>query len=286
MIVRRALIACSLVGLASLFAAGRAGDQGYSAWVALTVVVELLALGVAARVRQRFEPGEPSRITWDLIVGFLAVRTLAQLRLLSFYFDFVPGFVESSPSLTHIYTVWLRYLYTIADLLMIGGLSSTIRSYRALGLHFELRGRDWALIAVVAAMPLSVIASRDQLWSDPHLAAPEISLTIYRMVAAVVSAAIAALSLAVLRFVQQMGGGQLALVWGAIGAAGLARALSFVALALLSGISPAAGDLAEQSMLWLFASAWFAGVMWQWQIGRGRAGGGAIAPATKRLDMR
>jgi hypothetical protein len=265
----RSLVVCLLVGLGFLVAgAAAATERVYSVWVAVTVLVELIALGFAVRVRRGFEPGEPNRTTWSLIVGFLAVRILAQIRLLSFYFDFIPGFIESSPGLSSFYTVWLRYLYTAADLLMVAALLNTIRAYRSLGLQFELRVRDWAVIGVVASMPLVVVTLRDQLTTDPMVADAELSLTIYRMVAASVGAVIAGLSLAVLRFVQQMGGGQLARVWGAIGVAGLARALSFVALALLSGISPAVADLGEQSMLWLFASAWLVGVLWQWQISR------------------
>ena len=264
----RNAILCGVVGLAFLLAGLASVANAHPIWVAATVVVEVIALVFSTRIRRDFEPGEPSRATWSLIVGFLSVRILAELRLLSFYFEIVPGFVTDSPTLANVYGVWLRYLYTLADLLMVAALLNTIRAYRSLGLQFELRVRDWVAIGAVASMPLVVVLLRDQLTTDAKIADAELSLTIYRMVAASVGAVIAALSLAVLRFVQLMGGGQLARVWGAIGVAGLARAASFVALALLSGVSTEAADLGEQAMLWVFASAWLVGVAWQWQISR------------------
>lgn len=265
----QALVVCLVLGVLFLGGALATGQATavHRVWVAATVAIELAALLLALSIRGDFDPGDTGRTTWTLIAGFLGVRLLAEVRLLSFYFDFIPSAIEASPAALEVYTVWLRYLYTAADLLMIAALLATLRSYRSLGLQFGLKSIDWAVIAALATMPLIAFSLRDNMGG--FLTGDDPALVTYRLVAVCVGVAVAAMSLGVLRYVTQMGGGSLARIWGAIGVAGFARAGSFVALGVVSEVSMIAADLSEQALLWVFASCWLAAALGQRELARG-----------------
>jgi hypothetical protein len=220
----------------------------------ITVVLEVLALQQAWRCRTGFARGDPGRTLWSLIATFLAVRVLAELRLMTLYFDLVPEVIARSDVAVQVYVVVLRYLYTASDLLLAIALFAMIRSYRSLGLHFGVQRRDRATIAVVMALPVVAWLLRHRLTA--FIDGDDQSIAVYRLVAVTVSAVIAALCIVVFRYVSQMGGGALAKVWRAAVVAGVARAASFVVLAVVSIASAAWASLAEQALLVVFATAW------------------------------
>jgi hypothetical protein len=217
-----------------------------------TVLLTLVAFGGALRCRAGFGPDDLGRRTWTFFAAFLGIRILAELRLFTIYFDLVP---ELSNAGRVFYIVVLRYLYTLSDLMMIAGLVSTIRGYRGLGLHFAVQRRDEIGIAVLAVLPIAAFVLRDHL-TVFVTARDDQAILVYRLVAVTVTAVVAALCIVILRYVRQMGGGALARVWGAVVVAGLARAASFVALAAVTSVSSAWGDVVEQTLLLVFAAAW------------------------------
>lgn len=220
----------------------------------LTLILELVAVLGAARCRATFEPGDDGRTLWTLVTAFLGLRLVAELRLATLYFDLVPDAIASSEIASFVYVVVFRYLYTVSDLLVATALILAIRTYRSLGLHFRLERGDRAAIVALASLPLVAMSLRQELTG--FLGTDDPSIVIYRLVAVTLASAIAMLCLIILRFVRQMGGGALARVWSAIAVAGLARAGSFVVLGLVAASSVRWGDLAEQTLLLLFALAW------------------------------
>jgi hypothetical protein len=215
-----------------------------------TLAIELLALLGAAQCRARFERGDPGRTTWTLFTAFLAVRVIAELRLFTLYFELVPGLQGTAWGT--FYVVVLRYLYTVSDLCVVVGLVGMIRALRGLGLSFSLRPSDLVAMVLVAALPVVAFVLRERLTRTAALAADEAILA-YRMIAVSLTAIVAMLCIAILRYARQMQGGALARIWGAIVVAGLARTASFVALAIVGGTW---GNIAEQVLLVVFALAW------------------------------
>jgi len=229
-----------------------------------TLLVQLLALVASASARRGFEPGDPGRTTWSLIVAFLFVRLLAETRLATLYFEVLPDFITASVRLHFVYLSVLRYLYTVGDLLFAVAVVTTIRSFRATGLGFSLRASDWVLMAVVAAMPVTAFVLRE----DFGIAALRGDTTIlaYRLTAITLGAVVAILCIVVYRYVRQMQGGAVSRVWGAMVLAGIARALSFLALAVVAGTSPSTGEVVEQLALWVFACSWWLAALQQRKI--------------------
>jgi hypothetical protein len=218
-----------------------------------TVAVQLAALVGAARSRSGFQPDDLGHRTWSLFTAFLAIRLLAELRLATLYFGLGP--TEEGAWRTF-YVVVLRYLYTVSDALVILGLVAMIRGLRGLGLHFELRQRERIAMLLVAAMPPIAFALHERLTGFVGLS-DDRSILVYRLVAVTITAFVAMLCIAILRYVRQMGGGAVARVWGAVVLAGLARAASFVTLAIVGVWSRPWADVAEQSLLMIFALAWW-----------------------------
>jgi hypothetical protein len=220
----------------------------------VTLLLELVALVGAWRCRRGFELGDPGRRLWSLVSGFLLVRILAELRLTTLYFDLVPESVASSEAASYVYVVVLRYLYTTSDVILVVALLSMIRSYRSLGLHFRVQRRDWAIIAMVLVLPAVAWLLRHRLHA--FLLGDDPTIVTYRLVAVTISALVAALCIVMLRYVLQMGGGALARVWSAVVVAGVARAVSFVVLAVVTVWSSVWASFGEQLLLLVFAAAW------------------------------
>ena len=219
-----------------------------------TLLLQLVALGLAFWVRGRFEPGETNRILWTLVLAFLAVRVLAESRLLTLYFDWIPVFIDGSPTLRRVYVDVLRFLYTLSDLFLIAALVVAIRLYRAVGLAFSILPRDLIYIGVVALAAGIVFVVRENMVFT--FTATPASVQSYRVIAAALATVVVCLCLIIRRFVLQTGGGVLARVWTAIILAGVARALSFVTIALVSAHATIIAEFVEQAFLWVFASAW------------------------------
>lgn len=224
-----------------------------------TVLVELFALRQAMRVAGTFEPGDEGRRTWRLIVASLFARAVAQLRLLTIYFELVPAGPDTT--FTLVYVVGLRYLYTASDLLAIAALVSAVAAHHRAGLGLSLRPLDLLIGLAIAALPTLTFLSRSGL--DSFLSHPDPAIVTYRLVAVCVSGVVVALSLILLRQASQMGGGALARVWASASWAGLARAASFPAIALVSPWRVASGDAADQLLLWLFAGGWLLAALHQ-----------------------
>ena len=219
-----------------------------------TVAVEVLALAGALWARAGFEAGDDGRRTWTLVSVFLGLRLLAQARLTTLYFDLVPGFVADDPSSLFFYRVVLRYLYTVADVVCVAALASAARTYRAVGLGFELRPVDYAVAGLLAIMPMASFALRANL--STFTAETDLTIVTYRLIAVSVGSIIAGLSLVLLRYASLMGGGLMARVWRAAALSGLARTLSFVALAALTPQSVELAEYVESLLLWCFACGW------------------------------
>ena len=243
---------------------GRAAVGFTQALVLATVAVEILAWIGSVKARRVFAPDDTGHRTWTLIAVFLAVRIVAELRAITLVFQLVPAWIQDDPDRAFFYRVILRYLFTVSDLILIAALVTMIRAYRSTGLQFAVLRRDWAYMAAVCAFPLAATVFRTNLFKLEYANDPTIAT--YRLVAVFVGAAIVCLCLVVRRYVVQMGGGALARIWTAVVVAGIARAGSFVVLALLSGAWWLGAGFLEQLLLWIFACHWLLAARHQAQL--------------------
>jgi hypothetical protein len=188
-------------------------------------------------------------------VAFFVVRLVGELRLSTLTFDIVAPYKDGDPASRFFYVVVLRYLYTFSDLLFVGALITTVRAYKSTGLKFELMGRDYGYIALLWAIPVATYAFRTNLSLGGIITADSYILT-YRLVAVLVGAIIGTICVLVRRYALQMGGGAVAKVWNTVVIAGIARAASFLALALFLKNFEYEARFAEQYLLWIFSWCW------------------------------
>ena len=230
---------------------------------AATVLVEVSALFRASNARKLFSRSDTGYLTWTLIMAFLLVRLIAEARLVTLTFDLVPKYTEASSSGMFFYVIVLRYLYTLSDVLFIGALAATIRAYKSTGLKFELTSRDYIYILALWTMPVISFLFQDNLFysslGDKYIAT-------YRLVAVTAGTVIASLCIVVRRYASQMGGGAIARVWNMVVAAGIARAASFVALALMTSWWRPGALFFEQYLLWIFACCWLLAAIYQQEV--------------------
>jgi hypothetical protein len=229
---------------------------------AATVLVELFALAQFVRVRRAFAPGDAGYLTWTLIVTFMIIRLVAEGRLLTLTYSLVPEYRDGASSALYFYIIVLRYLYTASDLLFVGALVNTIRSYKKTGLPFKLTPVDYLYVVALCTLPVVTYIFRDNLM-QAAIANPDSYMMVYRLVAVTVGAVIASLCIVVRRYASQMGGGAVARVWNMVVIAGVARDGSFLALALISGWSKPAATFVEQYLLWAFACCWMIAALYQ-----------------------
>lgn len=234
---------------------------------ALTVVVEVIALSQALAARKVFSRSDSGHLTWTLIIAFLVVRLLAEIRLLTLTFDLVapPRPIDNAPPLIFFYVIGLRYLYTLSDLLFIGALFTTVRAYRSTGLKFELQRQDYLYLLLLWAIPITTFLFRANLGLT-GFTGPDPYIPTYRLVAVFVGAVIASLCVVVRRYAVQMGGGAVARVWNTVVIAGIARDASFLALALLSQVWDPGARFTEQFLLWIFAGCWLLAAIYQQEV--------------------
>ena len=216
-----------------------------------TVAVEIAALAYAVRLWRGFVPDEPNRRLWALFAGCLALRCLAELRLWSLHL----GLVHPTGVAYAVYVVGLRYVFTASDVLFGAGLVVALRTYRATGLPFRLRARDFVLMAAMLALPAAGILVSPKLnaWFLPEAGN---QVRTFRFVQICVNTAVAALCIAVRRFAADLGGGVLARMWTYVWIAGVAHAASFLVFAGLSLWWPPGADLFEQYLLWVYGACW------------------------------
>lgn len=232
---------------------------------ALTILVELFAVVQFARVRKAFSPSDPGYMTWTLIIAFMIVRLVAEMRLLTLNLELVPQYRDGSSGALFFYIVVLRYLYTASDLLFIGALVTTARSYKSTGLPFKLLPVDYLYILGLCALPVVTYIFRANLIQSAVTGTDGYILT-YRLVAVSVGAVIASLCVVVRRYALQMGGGAVARVWGMVVIAGVARDGSFLALALITNWSKSGAGFVEQYLLWVFAGCWLLAALHQREV--------------------
>lgn len=262
----------SLIILPLIFvAAMKMGGTEYGSQVTLwlfgaTVLVELIALIQFVRIRKAFSPSDPGYLTWTLILAFIVVRLIAEARLSTLTFNLVPEYKEGASSSTlFFYVIVLRYLYTISDLLFIGALTTTIRTYKNTGLPFKVEAIDYVYILGLCSLPVITYIFRDNL-IQTAIAMTDNHIMVYRLVAVSVGAVIASLCIIVRRYALQMGGGAVAKVWNLVVIAGVARNGSFLALALLSGWSKPGSTFVEQYLLWIFSGCWLLAALYQKEV--------------------
>jgi hypothetical protein len=233
----------------------------------LTVLVEVVALFQVMVTRKLFSRHDPGHLTWSLVAAFLAVRLLAELRLstLTFKIVEVPNPAESAPPGLFFYIFVLRYLYTLSDLIFIAALVATIRAYKSTGLNFRLLKQDYLYFPLVWAIPIATWLFRANLGINAAYSSDKY-LPTYRLVAVFVGALIVSLSLVVRRYTSQMGGGAIARVWNTVAMAGLFRAASFLALALLSRRWPNLAVFTDQYLLWIFSCCWLLAALYQREV--------------------
>jgi hypothetical protein len=229
-----------------------------------TVLAEIVALSQIAQARKLFSRSDHGYLTWTLILVFLVIRLLAEARLMTLNFRLVPAYKDNPSDLIFFYRFVLRYLYTVSDVMFIGALITTIRSYKSTGLKFELMKQDYLYMLLLWAMPIITFIFRENLFSaaagnDPYIPT-------YRLVAVTVGAVIASLCIAVRRYAFQMGGGAVARVWNMVVIAGIARDASFLVLALLTAWSEAGAQFAEQYLLWIFTGCWLLAAIYQREV--------------------
>jgi len=229
---------------------------------AATVMVELFAVAQFVRVRRAFAAGDAGYLTWTLIVTFMIIRLVAEGRLLTLTYNLVPEYRDGASSTLYFYIIVLRYLYTLSDLLFIGALVTTIRSYKITGLPFKLLRVDYLYILALCTLPVVTFIFRGNLM-QAAIANPDGYMMVYRLVAVSVGAVIASLCIVVRRYASQMGGGAVARVWNMVVVAGVARDGSFLALALISGWSKPTATFVEQYLLWTFACCWLIAALYQ-----------------------
>jgi len=270
--VFKLLIATLIIApVASLLAWNLAGADGGNLVVkvlfAATVLIEIVALGEALKARKLFSRSDTGYLTWSLTIGFLLVRLVAEARLLTLTFNLfdLPKTISPSSSIAFFYVIWLRYLYTISDVLFIGALVTTIRAYQSTGLKFGLQGRDYFYIGLVCAVPVTTYLYRANL-GLAGLINTDHYIATYRLVAVFSGAIIASLCLVVRRYVAQMGGGAVARVWNSVVAAGIARDASFLVLAAVSKFWKPGAEFGEQYLLWIFASCWVLAALYQQEL--------------------
>lgn len=265
-----------IIGLAAillLFAVVRStlGTQGQTNFVkflfALTVVIEIIALTQAIVARKVFVQSDSGHLTWTLIVAFLVVRLIAELRLVTLTFGIVemPKPIENASSLLFFYAIVLRYIYTVSDVLFIAALITTVRAYKSSGLKFEILKRDYAYLLLVWAIPVLTYVFRANLGLT-GLTGPDKYIPTYRLVAVFVGAIIISLCIWVRRYAVQMGGGAVAKVWNTVVVAGIARGASFLTLALLSQLWDLGARFFEQYLLVIFAGCWLLAALYQQEV--------------------
>jgi len=265
------IVSLLLAPLASVVAwregGASAGGTAVKCLFALTVLVEVVALAQAISAKKLFSRGDAGYLTWTLIVAFLMIRLIAELRLITLTFNLVhvPGNIDMASPGLFFYVVWLRYLYTLSDLLFIGALVSAIRTYKMTGLTFNLEVADYIYILLVLAVPSLTYIFKSNLGSAGLITLDNYIAT-YRLVAVLFGGAIAALCLAVRRYASQMGGGAVARVWNAVVVAGIARDASFLTLALISRSWRPVAEFGEQYLLFVFAVCWLLAGLYQQEI--------------------
>jgi hypothetical protein len=256
-----------MFGLAMTMGNPAQGDTLRQALFASTVLIEAVALWKAISARKIFSPEDSGRLTWTLIVAFLAVRLVAELRLVTLTFGLVaiPARLDDASQGTYFYVVVLRYIYTASDLLFVGALATAISSYKSTGLQFEILKRDYIYMGMLWALPFLTFVYRGNLDLGGLLKTDD-TIAAYRMVAVCVGAMIASLCIIVRRYAIQMGGGAVARVWNTVVIAGTARAASFLVLALISKWWEPGAKFIEQYLLWVFACCWLIAALYQREI--------------------
>jgi hypothetical protein len=261
----------SLVALPVIFVVARNGGGEAAAKAvtqslfAATVFVELLALARFLRVRRAFSPADPGYLTWTLVVAFMVVRLVAEARLLTLTYSLVPEYKAGGPFTLYFYVIVLRYLYTVSDMLFVGALFTTIRSYKITGLPFKVLSVDYLYILAICALPVLTFLFRENL-IQTAIASADGYIATYRLVAVSVGAIIASMCIIVRRYALQMGGGAVAKVWNTVVVAGVARGGSFLALALISNWSKPGATFVEQYLLWIFACCWMLAARYQNEV--------------------
>lgn len=263
----------SLLAWPAAFAAGLAADFAVEitrACFVLTLPVEAAALVLVFGVRRRFGPGEPGRRVWTLFAGFAVLRMLAQLRLLTLYFGWVPQLVAGNQGLYVFYIAGLRFLYTASDLLFAAALVASIRNVKSTGLPFATEKRDYGWIGLICVLPAGALILHQYMAVDTVIGTGAgLPLMIFRLVAVVLGTVIACLCIVVRRYAVQMGGGAVAGVWNMLVLAGISHTASFVAFALLAALWPRGADVFEQWFLWIFACTWLLAVLRQRSLSSG-----------------
>jgi hypothetical protein len=260
------LAAAPVFFAAALAQGGAAAGDKFTLWLfGATVAVEIVVLVQAVAARRMFIAKDPGHLTWSLIAAFLVIRLVAEVRLTTINFGWVPRYTESSAPALFFYIVVLRYLYSLSDLFFIAALITTIRTYRSTGLKFEVLRRDYCYMMLVWSMPVVTYLFRDNLVFS-NQSGSDLHIGTYRLVTVTVGALIASLCLIVRRYALQMGGGAVARVWNVVVAAGIARGASFLVLALLSNAWRPGAAFIEQYLLWIFSCCWLMAALYQREI--------------------
>ncbi len=221
----------------------------YALFVA-TLLVELVAVGMAFVGRASLARDDPGRRLWLWIGLGLGMRLIAEMRLATLYLDIVPGFITAHPWAWAAYFFGLRYLYTVADVALLAALLATRRALRSTGLDFHLRPRDALLLVLLPPLPVTVYLLQSVFLSAPA----DPGLHTFRIVSAGVGALVSGVCVVLVSSALQMGGGVWAWIWGAAAVAGITRALAFA----VAAVAPTFADatLVEQMLLWTFACGW------------------------------
>lgn len=228
----------------------------------VTLTLEVAAVATAFAGRRSLAGDDPGRPALTAIAVGLALRTIAEVRLLLLYVDAVPAAIRDEPRLWAVFFFGLRYLYTAADVALLVGLGRTLRGLRSTGLGFGLRRRDAALLLLLVPLPLVVYGLQAALQSGPV----DPNILVFRVISTGVAALVTGVCVGLASAALQMGGGAWPWIWGAAAAAGIARALAFVAAATASAVPQAM--LLEQSLLWTFACGWLLTVTLQRRLVR------------------
>jgi hypothetical protein len=239
------------------------------------LLLEIFAFVGALAVRRHFDPSDTWRTVWTLAAAFLGVRILAELRLTTLLFGFVPFYYEGAPTWLFVYVVVFRYLYTVSDLLFIAALALTIRSYRSSGFEFAVTPRDYLYMVPLLIAPVVAFRLRHLL-----VLRGDQTLIAYRLVAVALNMVIACMCIVVRRYTVQMGGGAMARVWTVVVLAAAARVASLIAVAVVPQFLPTgavvAAEFVEQYLIAIFACCWLIAILYQRDVWRRASGASGL----------
>jgi hypothetical protein len=204
----------------------------------------LLCLEVAAEYRQ----APWARLAWLLLAANAAISLLKRCAG-SPLFDFLMEDYRISP----LRGLVDNLLVVPANLCLLGSLLAMWWAFHRIGLGFRIERRDWAAMALVAVLFLTLVLSRENLsqGQSPYLIA-----RVMQPVGLALLAVVSAFGLVMHRYAVQMGDGRLASVMRWLMVYVLLRGVLVLLRSFLSPKLPLTLDSPSELEAWAFDVLW------------------------------